>query len=266
MSGPVLDERSTAEELARRLAEPEQLWHANRLATVGRLTAGIIHELGTPLNVIGSYAQMIATGEVTGDEALQPARAIEEQVQRMSRIIRQLLDFARRNVERREPVDLLSLARQTATLLNAYAMKAGITLAVDSEAMATLAVMGSAGLLQQVLANLITNAIQAMPGGGQITIRLDAVSKPSPDGGPHQRCIQIAVRDQGAGIPEDIANQIFEPFFTTKARGAGTGLGLSVCADIVREHGGWIELETEADQGSCFCVLLPRMAATAAKP
>jgi two-component system, NtrC family, sensor kinase len=257
MSRPTSEELSPAEELIRRLAEPEQIQHLDRLATVGRLAAGIIHELGTPLNVIGSYAQMIATKEVTGDEVLAPARAIEEQVKRMSRIIRQLLDFARRAVERNEPVEILALAQLTVNVLTPYAVKTAVTLTVNSDEEGPLVVDGSPGLLQQVLVNLVTNAIQAMPEGGHIAIELDRIARPAPGGGPDRPWIQIAVHDQGPGVAPELRDEIFQPFFTSKEVGQGTGLGLAVCTDIVREHEGWLDLDTSAEGGACFVVVLP---------
>ncbi|MFH2010737.1 MAG: HAMP domain-containing sensor histidine kinase [bacterium] len=258
-SEPESGKLSEGEELIRRLAEPEQLQHADRLATVGRLAAGIIHELGTPLNVVGSYAQMIATGEVTGEDVIQPARAIEEQVKRMSRIIRLLLNFARRNVERYETVEILALAQQTVGVLTVFAKRTGAILTVESDEEGPLIVDGSPGLLQQVLVNLVTNAIHAMPNGGRITIEVDRISRPerNDDGGPVRPWIRIAVKDEGVGIPQEDQPRIFEPFYTTKEAGRGTGLGLAVCTDLVRDHGGWMELDATGEQGTRFCVVLP---------
>ena len=225
MQGADFDKKLSAEMLVRRLAEPEQLQHVDRLATVGRMAAGIIHELGTPLNVIGSYAQMIATEEVSGKEVIPPALAIEEQVRRMSRIIRQLLDYARRSVDPGELVEILALAQQTASVLKPYAVRAGVTITVESDEEGPLVVVGSSALLQQVLINLVTNSIQSMPQGGEVSIEVERVLGPPPEGGTTRTWIKIAVCDQGEGIPAAAGDRIFEPFFTTKETGKGTGLG-----------------------------------------
>jgi signal transduction histidine kinase len=119
--------------------------------------------------------------------------------------------------------------------------------------------------LQQVLSNLVINGIQAMPGGGmlKVDIKGEHFRPPVDHGGPEARFIRISVKDQGIGITEENKIHLFEPFFTTKGVGEGTGLGLSVSRGIVREHGGWIAVESQAGRGSCFSIYLPEGATDA---
>ena len=242
-----------------RIRTLEQLRHADRLRTVGQLTAGIAHELGTPLNVVGARAKMIAGGEVAGPEAAEYARIIGEQSARMTAMLRQLLEFARPRAPQKRLVDLSQVARRTLALLTPIATKRGI--AIDSAGSETpIEVEADPDQLQQVLSNLVLNAIQAMPEGGQIEvgIRREQARPPANHGGPEDSYICLHVRDQGEGIAPQHLPHVFEPFFTTKGVGEGTGLGLSVSLGIIHEHGGWIDVESQVGQGSCFRVHLPQ--------
>jgi len=247
-----------ARETAARIAALEQLRHADRLNTVGKLASGIAHELGTPLNVVGGRAKMIARG-MPHEEVVENARIIAEQVDRMAKIIRQLLDFARRRGVQKAPADLTQIARQTLLFLEPLARKRGVTLRLDDEAgLSSARAEVDAGQLQQVLTNLVMNGIQAMKKGGELTVRVDRVlARPPVDhGGPEGEHLAIRVIDRGEGISPENMPRLFEPFFTTKDIGEGTGLGLSVSYGIVREHGGWIDVESELDKGSTFTVYL----------
>ena len=155
-------ERVESETVAR-LAAVEQVQHAERLSTVGRLASGIAHELGTPLNVVSGRAAMIASGEAASwPEVREMANVIREQSDRMVRILRQLLDFARRKPTERSPTDLVKLAREIVALLEPLAAKRGVAVAVESGAFVLEAEV-AAGQIQQVLTNLVMNAIQASP-------------------------------------------------------------------------------------------------------
>jgi signal transduction histidine kinase len=247
-----------AAETEQRIAALEQLRQADRLATVGRLAAGVAHELGTPLNVVWEIGRMIARGEISGAELVDNAEAIATQSERMTRIIRQLLDFAQPRVAVKAPTDLVVLARQTLHFLGSVAQKRGVHVEmVASEAEAV--VQGDAAQLQQVLTNLVVNAIQATPAGGRIEIDLARQEAKAPDDadGIARVWRRIDVRDTGGGISEKHRQRLFEPFFTTKDVGEGTGLGLSVSLGIVREHGGWISVASTPGVGSCFSVFLP---------
>jgi two-component system, NtrC family, sensor kinase len=238
-------------ETASRITMLEQLRHADRLMTVGKLASGIAHELGTPLTVAAGRAQMIASGEAEREDARENARIISDQVQRMTQTIRHLLDFARRQPAERTEVDLGAVARQTIALLQPMATKRGVSLTVSGEE--PLPIRANEGQMQQVLTNLVVNALQATQ-VGQVTVGLrEAWCKPPVDhGGSEGTYACLEVQDTGHGMDRETMRRVFEPFFTTKGVGEGTGLGLSVAYGIVREHGGWIDVRSTEGQGSTF--------------
>ncbi|MGK3985682.1 ATP-binding protein [Sorangium sp. So ce136] len=256
-----------ARETAARIAALEQLRHADRLGTVGKLASGLAHELGTPLNVVGGRAKMIARG-LPPEEAEESARIIAEQADRMTKIIRQLLDFARRRVAHKAPADLAHIARQTLVLLEPLARKRGVTLRLDEAGGAPPRAEVDAGQMQQVLTNLVINGMQSMKRGGELTVRVERVRArpPADHGGAEGEHLAIRVIDRGEGIEPGNVSRIFEPFFTTKDVGEGTGLGLSVSYGIVREHGGWIDVESQVGEGSTFTVYLAPSGDGAARP
>jgi two-component system, NtrC family, sensor kinase len=239
-----------------RIAALEQLRHADRLVTVGQLASGVAHELGTPLNVMSGRAKMIARGMVAGDAVMDSARIIAEQAARIAAIIRQLLDFSRRREPSLGPADLRPIVTRTVELLATLARKRGVVLAVEGSEDA-LAARVDPGQIQQVLTNLVVNGLQAMD-GGRLVVRLERRrATPPPDvGGIPGEYAAVTVEDQGAGIAPEHLPRIFEPFFTTKDVGEGTGLGLSVAYGIVREHGGWIAVQSRPGAGSRFTVFL----------
>ena len=245
------------QETAARIAAMEQLRHADRLKTIGRLASGIAHELGTPLNVVAGRAVLIASGKLSADEINQSASAIRAEAERMTKIMRQLLDFARRSTPKKCPVDLRQLVEQTIRLLAPFAEKHGVRLCWTPPADAAV-VQVDVGQIQQVVTNLVINATQAMPRGGEVRIALDRRSaQPPGEHGGEASYYCLEVQDEGEGIPEDNLPYLFEPFFTTKEMGEGTGLGLSIVYGIVQEHGGWIDVESHPGEGSCFRVYLP---------
>lgn len=241
-----------------RMRAVDELRHANRLAVVGRLAAGIAHELGTPLHVVSGWAEMIASGEVADSAARDAAGNISTAASRMTRIIRELLDFARRGAVRKEPHALANVVDQAVALLRPIAEKRGVDLVVQTHEDVTLAV--DAAQLQQAVTNLVMNGVDAMAKGGRLEVDVNrVVARPPAEagGGGAIACAEIVVRDNGPGIEPAVLEQMFEPFFTTKSVGEGTGLGLSVSYGIVREHGGWIAVESLPGHGACFRVFLP---------
>jgi signal transduction histidine kinase len=247
-------DRLDAESRARQHAL-EQLRHAERLATVGRLAAGIAHELGTPLNVVAIEAKRIAIGRSRGTDAEDAGRVIAEQAQRMTNIIRQLLDFARRRTPNPREVDLGQLTHDTLLLVGALAARQHVSL--RHEQRERVCVRADSGQLAQVLTNLLMNAVQAMPQGGEVEIVTGCEHAES---GAEARAF-VRIRDRGIGIGDDALSRIFEPFFTTKEVGQGTGLGLAVAHGIVEEHGGVIEVESRVNEGATFTVRLPSVVA-----
>jgi signal transduction histidine kinase len=253
----VMCDRLADEQKAREIAT-EQLRHADRLTTVGKLASGIAHELGTPLNVVAGRARLIRDHEVEGAEAVDSARIVAEQADRMTALIRQLLDFARPRPLHKAPVNVASMAARTCELVATIAKKANVTLVPPAPG-DHVRVEADEGQLHQVLTNLVVNAIQAMPSGGTVELVTRVVEQAAPSyvGHPAPQWLAIEVRDTGIGMDDATRARIFEPFFTTKQVGEGTGLGLSVTWGIVREHDGWIDVASSPSKGSTFTVYLP---------
>jgi signal transduction histidine kinase len=271
-SGPiVLGQKDELADLAREVnamcerlvAMIEQLRHADRLATVGKLAAGIAHELGTPLNVVSARASMIASAEAADPTSRDYARVIGEASMRMTKIIRQLMQFARRKTLTKAETDVLQLARDTVDLLRPLAKKRDVELVVEATPGSTTAFVDGAQA-QQVMTNLVVNAIQAIPGGGRATVRVGRSTARTPvEAGERELdCVRLVVQDDGEGIAKEDLPRIFEPFFTTKDVGEGTGLGLAVVYGIVRDHGGWIDVKSERGHGATFTVFFPREVAS----
>lgn len=255
-----LDEARNAvrAEAAARIEAMEQLRHADRLRTVGGLAAGIAHELGTPLNVVSGRAGLIASGKLQEEEVAKSATIIKAQSDRITTIIRQLLDFARRSIPRKASVDLGHIMGRTLELMAPLARERGIEIRRTGGEMPAPAMVDE-GQIEQVLTNLIVNAVEAMPGGGRIEvgIRHEHVRPPAGQGSGMGRYACIDVVDEGEGISDRDMEHLFEPFFTTKDVGKGTGLGLSIAYGIVEEHGGWIGVSSEQGKGSHFTIYLP---------
>jgi signal transduction histidine kinase len=244
-------------ESAARLSTLEQLRHADRLKTVGRLAAGLAHEVGTPLNVVSGRAALIRSGKLSEQELEESAEAIQSESNRIAAIVRQLLDFARHNPPKRASVDLRILVERTTGLLKTLAARSGVALEPKTVGDPPFTGFVDESQIQQVLTNLIVNAIQAMPEGGNVQIELENTDQAN-DAGVKTGFVQVTVRDQGVGMDDLTREQIFEPFYTTKEIGQGTGLGLSIAHGIVEEHGGQIIVDSEAGVGTTFRVLLPK--------
>lgn len=247
------------QETASRIAAHDQLRHADRLVSIGRLAAGMAHELGTPLNVVMARAELIASAKLTEEQVAQSAGIIHEQAARMTSIISEVLGFARRRPTHREPVDLRQVVESTVRLLEGDAGRENVRLVVHSSPETEVAALADREQFQQVLMTLVDNAISAMPGGGDIEIVVERrrVAPPTDPAATAADVVCVEVRDSGGGIASEDLPHIFDPFFTTKEVGAGTGLGLSVAHGIVAEHGGWIDARSELGAGATFTVALP---------
>ncbi len=241
-----------------------QLRHADRLQTIGQLASGIAHELGTPLNVIQGHAELIQSGQLSEQDRKDSAETIKREVQRMTQIVRQVLDLSRKKTGFRTLTDLVKLVRETTELLRSVAHRHDVDLLVESDLDQALA-RCDPEQLKQVLINLIMNAIQAMPSGGAVRLTVEpAEVKQFPPTAIARRMLDgdspgfvIRIRDNGPGIQPEHRDKVFEPFFTTKSAEKGTGLGLSIAYGIVQEHGGTIDFESEPGQGTEFRIWLP---------
>ncbi len=246
--------RSTVGELARshqQLADTQEaLMHSERLASMGQLAAGIAHEVNNPLGVVLMYAHLLLEDMPQDSRMTGDLKMIAEQADRCKRIVAGLLDFARQNKVIFEPTDVRDLVQRS---LNAAPPPAGITVEVTNRADSPVVDLDREQMTQ-VLINLMTNAYQAMPTGGRLTI--------TTLGDPER--MQFVVSDTGAGIAKENLKRIYQPFFTTKGLGRGTGLGLAVSYGIIKMHRGDIRVESNADPsngptGTSFTVSLPRV-------
>lgn len=237
----------------------EQLRQAERLGTLGKLGAGLAHELGTPLNVIVGHAEMIGMANPTPATLSNASKTILAQAEKMTTILRGLLGFSRRSSSEKAELDVGALARDASTLLQPMAKKSGVAIAIDAESTDDVFVLGNRTELEQVLVNLIMNGLQAMHHGGTLHVRAHMANHVPDSSGstppPSMACLEV--EDEGEGIPPEALPQIFDPFFTTKDVGSGTGLGLSVSYGIVSDHGGRITVDSKVGAGSRFSVFLP---------
>ena len=249
--------RVVEQEATRRVEMLEQMRHLDRLSTVGTVASGLAHELGTPLNVLLIRGQALERETMSEEEVREAGATIVAQVNRMSRLVRQLLDFSRRRSSRRD-VALSQVAEGARGLLASIAKKQGVTIAVvvKNDGM----VLADPTQLEQAVTNLVANALQAMPRGGELTLTVStAEDAVSPDSTRTLRAAVLEVSDTGAGIAPDVLSRIFEPFYTTKPEGHGTGLGLSVASGIAADHGGFIRAHSTPGRGSTFALYLPRL-------
>lgn len=240
-----------------RPADPgrQEAAHVQRLASIGRLTSGIAHEISNPLSVIIGFAQSLVRRPVESAEDLQGAlQAIEREATRCKHLVQDLLAFCRSGQTVRIAQDPAAVAEGALTLILTQARLHHVEV-VRQFGMNLPWIRVDRHQWQQVLINLSFNAIDAMPKGGTLTISLEAKQR---KGNGH--LLEMRVQDTGAGIAPEIVERIFEPFFTTKEAGKGTGLGLGLVDQIIREHGGTIRVSSTVGKGAVFII---QLAATA---
>lgn len=240
-----------------RIKTLEQLRHTEKLSTLGHITAGIAHEMGTPLNIVSGRAKMIEAGTLPLPDMINSAGIIRHQSDRMTQIIRQLLDFTRRSKPKYALTNILSLIKQVFEILTPMAKKQGVVLELAPNGTLPMLLNMDANQIQQVLINLIMNSIQAMPQGGRVSVELFKKETGGTNPGRSHNYLGIKFSDDGEGIDKEKIDHIFEPFYSTKKVGEGTGLGLSIVQGIVEEHNGWIEVDSENGKGTTFIIFLP---------
>ncbi len=233
------------EDITDKVRLQQQLLTSEKLASIGLLSAGVAHEINTPLTGISSYIQMLQK-KLTDTHYAQILGKVEAQTDRVARIIKNLLAFARSPSDASfTRVDLKTSLEEILSLIDYKLRTMNIRLELDLQPVPPLRAQGER--LQQVFINIILNAIDAMPGGGMLGIRLAL------EGG----AAAIRISDTGAGIRPEHLSRIFDPFFTTKGVGKGTGLGLSISYAVVKEHDGRLEVRSEVGRGSTFTIVLP---------
>jgi len=259
--GPFLkEERSLLNEVARQVAliierkqaEKDkmklhnQLLHADRLATIGMLAAGVAHELNEPLGNILGFAQLAKKGDGVPESVKQDIEKIETASLHARQIIHKLLVFARQTPPKKTHVDLNQIVEEGLYFFEARCAKAGVEL-VRKLSSDLSEIAADPAQLNQIIVNLVVNALQAMQGRGKITVQTQSSEKG----------VYLIVEDTGTGMTDEVLEQIFIPFFTTKDVGHGTGLGLPVVHGIVTAHGGSISVESNVGRGSRFEIRLP---------
>lgn len=223
-----------------------QLIRSEKLAALGQLSASLAHEINNPLGIIKNYLLIASQSLEENDPNRQNLNAVKEEVDRIARIVKSLLDFSRPENNRMALLDLASIVKQTVSLVDQEFLSKNI--AVKTELPANLPqVTGSEDQLKQVFLNLLVNAKDFMPTGGKINI----IARTTGEG------VEMEFSDTGCGIPEENVSQVFEPFFTTKEGGKGTGLGLWICYGIMERHGGDIKVRRRQN-GTSFVLSLPR--------
>lgn len=226
----------------------QQLLQADKLASLGQLSAGVAHEINNPLGLILGYTQLMIREEPDDSQKFEDLKTIEKHARNCKTIVEALLSFARKTETKKAHVDVNLAIEQVITVIRHQFELSGIIIQTSYDPVLPR-ILGDAEKLKQVVMNLAMNAGQAISQAGKIDVstRFDSTSN-------H---IEILVEDTGSGIPAHQISRIFDPFFTTKPTGQGTGLGLSVSYGIVKEHGGEIEVRSETGKGSIFTVVLP---------
>jgi signal transduction histidine kinase len=267
----------------------QEVINSEKLASVGRLAAGLAHEIGNPIGIVLGYVELLQRNDIAGDERQELISRMGNEIQRVNLIIRQLLDFSRPSSNERQSIAVHSLIRETMAVLNHQFSKEKVEVLLDLSAEPDT-VFANADQLKQVFLNLMVNAVDAMAvtsethhgrqlqvstrsataeslaedsvGGKPLRRRTDPVqadyrhlrrSQPM----PHDRWIKIQFTDTGVGITKEDQQKIFDPFFTTKEVGKGTGLGLSVSIQIIETFGGRIRVSSNPGAGTTASVMLP---------
>ncbi len=250
--GRTLEEKvkQRTEELAAIQARVAQ---SDRLASLGKLSAGVAHEINNPLGAIMTLTALTLEDFEKEDPNRENLEEVIRQTERCRDIVRGLLEFARQSEVFMEPADLNKILLDTLALVERQSMFFNINVVKDWDPELP-PVMADRSQLQQVFTNILMNAVQAMEERGTVTIVTRHLRA--------ERIVEVRIADTGCGISEDKIGRIFDPFFTTKASGQGTGLGLSIAYGIVTSHGGNITAQSEAGKGSTFIIRLPAAALT----
>ncbi len=250
-----LEER--LEHMHRRVAQSE------KMATLGMLVAGVAHELNNPLTSILIHAQLLLQDQSIPHSMRSDLTMIETQTQRASRIVANLLSFARQRKPHRAPTHINDVLNHTLELRGYHLQKQGIHLDVNMASDLPL-ITADPFQLQQVFLNLVVNAEQALtehrwsetaPRARPARLKIETSNRY--DAASSRWMVVVQITDNGPGIPSAVVNHVFEPFFTTKPEGQGTGLGLSIAAEIVRDHGGQIHIESKPESGTMVEIMLP---------
>jgi signal transduction histidine kinase len=247
--------RELAEINAQLQAMQLQLIQSEKLAAVGQLTAGIVHDVKNPLAVIKGLAELLEDDLTDPDETRRELRVIRESADKASRIVSDLLKFARQSSSEMQPHDLRETVEASLRLTDYLLRKAYVQVTKEMPENPVV-VNYDPQQIEQVLINMIHNAIQAMPNRGTLQVRLEQ----------HNGNVLLGLHDSGSGIAPENIKRIFDPFFTTKPEGQGTGLGLSMSYGIIANHQGHIEVQSELGKGTAFTIVLPAIQVETSRP
>jgi signal transduction histidine kinase len=234
---------------AQRVVENRLILSA-RLAAVGEMAAGVAHELNNPLTTVTGFVELVLD-EMPPDSPNHPdLELVLREAQRAKGVVRRMLDFSRPVESQRVRTDLNELISDVLALVHHLVRTHGVEIQIELwDGLPKITV--DPNQIKQVLLNLVHNALQAMPAGGILSLRTAPVEREG------MKWVTVSVRDTGEGITPENLKRIFEPFFTTRPTGGGTGLGLSISYGIITDHGGFIDVDTQVGQGSCFTIYLP---------
>jgi two-component system, NtrC family, sensor kinase len=231
-----------------------QLGQSEKLAALGQVTATMAHQIGTPLNSISGYIQLMLQEKDLHPTASDRLKIIESQLDRLADSVKTLLSLTRQPRPPMIPLDINAVLEELIHLSEPWVQARKVEI-LTSLSVNLPSVLGDSTQLQTLFLNLMTNALDAMPQGGVLTIGTHPVLTSSASN--NGKWVRISVADTGMGIPEDMKKRIFDPFFTTKKIGEGTGLGLAICSKITKEHAGKLEMESVVGKGSTFFVSIP---------
>ena len=245
-NGAIMGVLGIARDITEKKQLEQQVLNAEKLASIGKLSAGVAHEINNPLGGILNCLYNLRKGTISADRQSEYLVSMEDGLRRVQKIVRQLLDFSQQHDPELAPTEVNPLIERVLTLTNYAFERSGVRL--NRELGGDLPpLMADGHMIEQVLMNLILNAVQAIRGEGVVTVRSRK---------DEATCV-IEVEDTGCGIATDVLPKIFDPFFTTKGQGEGTGLGLSVSLGIVQRHGGEIQVRSQIGKGTLFVVRLP---------
>ncbi len=246
--------KSLRERDRRQKADSEiKLLQSEKQASIGRLAAGVAHEINNPLTGVLTFTHMLMRREDLAPDVMDDLKTIVGATERVREIVKGLLDFSRQTEIRPIPTDINALISKSIDLIQNQALVKGVMICFDPEENLPERTL-DINQMQSVIINILINAVDSMEPGGHIIINTNLVHSTDKDG---KKGIEISITDTGHGIPAENLDKLFEPFFTTKEVGKGTGLGLSVSYGIVERHGGTIRVKSKEGHGSTFIIWLP---------
>ena len=256
-TGKIYATLSSGDDVTDTLALELQVRQSEKLAAIGQLTSGLAHEIGTPLNVIAGRAEYMLRKMPPEEPLRENLERIIHQIERITKIVNQLLSFTRTKPLEIKPLRLGPMLQGLVSFFEHQMEQHGILSGLECPD--TLPeIMADPDQIQQVCFNVVLNAVQAMPRGGRLMIRVGrTIARSGREDPVKDQYVRIHIEDTGVGIPAEHLSKVFDPFFTTKEAGQGTGLGLSVSSGIVRNHGGWIDVNSRNGEGTVFNIYLP---------